>query len=383
MPKMAQMVVNQKRSGIREIVELSQGIEGVYHMEIGEPLFQTPMNIIEAGCKALKEGYTKYTPNAGFMPLRKAISDRLNNDYKLALKPENTVVTTGGVQAIANAVRVLTEIGDEVLLPDPGWPNYENIIMSTGAVPVRYTLTPENGFLPSFEELKKLITPKTKVLIVNTPSNPLGVIFPEKIMKEIVSFVKENDLFLISDEVYEKIVFKGKHVSALNYDTDGRVVAIYTMSKSYAMTGWRVGYAVASENIIAQMTKMQEAYVSCTPSVSQKAAEAALTGPQDFIESAKESYLKNRDIAASILNEYGIDYFMPEGAFYMWINAKCEDSTEFAKELLLQRKVAVASGRTFGPSGKSFIRISLASPEETVKNGVRLLAEYIKEKNLL
>ena len=383
MPKMAQMVVNQKRSGIREIVELSQGMEGVYHMEIGEPLFQTPMNIIEAGYRALKEGYTKYTPNAGFMSLRKAISDRLNNDYGLSLKPENTVVTAGGIQAIANAIRVLTEIGDEVLIPDPGWPNYENVIMSAGAVSVRYTLTPENGFLPFFEELKKLITGRTKVLIANTPSNPLGVVFPEKTMKELVSFAKEKDLFLISDEVYEKIVFQGKHVSALNYDIDGRVVTIYTMSKSYAMTGWRIGYAVASENIIAQMTKMQEAYVSCTPSVSQKAAEAALTGPQDFIESMKEFYLKNRDVAASILNEYDIDYFMPKGAFYMWINAKCEDSTEFAKELLLQRKVAAAPGRTFGPSGKNYIRISLASSEATVKKGVRILAEYIKEKNLL
>ncbi|MGE5629672.1 MAG: pyridoxal phosphate-dependent aminotransferase [Caulobacteraceae bacterium] len=381
MPNMSQMVINQKRSGIREIVELSLGMDGVYHMEIGEPLFDTPKHIIEAGCNALRSGYTKYTPNAGFPFLTKAISERLNRDYGLALKSGNIVVTAGGVQAIAGAVRVLTEIGDEVLVPDPGWPNYDTIIMASGAVPVKYKLKPENSFYPCFEEMEKLITSRTKVLIVNTPSNPLGVVFPEEVMKRIAEFARSKDLFVISDEVYEKIVFEGKHISALPYDTDGRVVAIYTMSKTYAMTGWRIGYAASTERIISQMTKMQEAYVSCAPSAFQKAAEAALTGPQDCIDYMKEAYNKNRKKAAAILSGYGIDFFEPKGAFYMWVNAKCKDSSQFAKDLLLDRKVAVAPGITFGPSGKQYVRLSLASSEETVEKGVRILAEYIVEKN--
>lgn len=380
MPNMSQMVLNQKRSGIREIVELSIGMDGVYHMEIGEPLFDTPKHIIEAGCNALKSGYTKYAPNAGFPFLTKAISERLNRDYGLNLKSGNVVVTAGGVQAIAGAVRVLTEIGDEVLVPDPGWPNYDTIIMASGAVPVKYKLKPENKFYPCFEDLEKLITSKTKVIIVNTPSNPLGVVFPEEVMKSIVEFARSKDLFIISDEVYEKIVFEGKHISALSYDTDGRVAAIYTMSKTYAMTGWRIGYAVSAEGIISQMVKMQEAYVSCAPSAFQKAAEAALIGPQDCIEYMKKAYDKNRKTAGAILSEYGIDFFEPKGAFYMWVNVKCEDSRQFAKDLLTDRKVAVAPGSTFGSSGKQNIRLSLASSEETVEKGVRILAEYIIEK---
>ena len=273
MPNMSETVLNQKRSGIREIVDLSHDIEGVYHMEIGEPLFNTPDHIIEEGCKALKTGFTKYTPNSGFALLTQGIAERLNNDYNLSLKPENIVVTVGGVQAIASSVRVLTEVGDEVLIPDPGWPNYETIVVTSRAVPVKYTLKKENGYFPAVEDLKKLITPKTKVLIINTPSNPTGTVIPESVMRSIIEFASAYDIFVISDEVYEKIIFDGKHTSALSYDKDGRVIAIYTFSKTYAMTGWRIGYAASTEKIISQMVKMQEAFISCAPGCIAKSGQ--------------------------------------------------------------------------------------------------------------
>lgn len=381
MLNLSEIVLKQKRSGIREIVDLSQGIEGVFHMEIGEPLFQTPEHIINAGCAALKNGFTKYTPNAGFLSLRKAAAERLNRDYDLCLEPENIVVTTGGVEAIASTVRVMTNIGDEVLIPDPGWPNYQLIIASAGAVPVQYTLKQENGYLPDIADIEARLTDKSKVLVINTPSNPLGVVFPDKKIKELVDFAKKHNLFIISDEVYEKIVYDGKHATALKYNDDERIVAIYTMSKSYAMTGWRVGYAVAAKSIATQLIKMQEAYVSCTPSVSQKAAEAALNGPQDCITAMLKSYKGNKETAERLLDSYRINYFKPSGAFYLWINAGCDDSTKFAKELLREKKVAIAPGSTFGPSGREYIRISLASSPETIEKGVKLICEYIKEKD--
>ncbi|MGI9950748.1 aminotransferase class I/II-fold pyridoxal phosphate-dependent enzyme [Moorellaceae bacterium AZ2] len=347
-------------------------------MEIGEPLFSTPPHIIEAAHEAARAGFTKYTANAGNQSLREKIANRLNADYALSLKPENIVVTVGGVGAISSSVRVLTDLGDEVLLPDPGWPNYEMIVACAGAVPKRYKLYKEKGFLPDISDLEKLLTRRTKVLIINSPSNPLGVVFPADLMKDLVNFAKKRDLFIISDEVYEKIIFEGRHASALSFDTDGRVIAAFSFSKTYAMTGWRVGYAVANESVAQHIAKLQEAYVSCTSSVSQKAAEAAIDGSQECVETMLATYHRNLLAACEVLDKLGLSYCRPQGAFYMWIEVKSSDSAAFARKLLLERKVAVAPGDTFGPSGKSFIRISLASPEEAVREGLNRLGEMVR-----
>jgi aspartate/methionine/tyrosine aminotransferase len=376
-PKLSTLALSQKRSGIREIMDLSASLEGVIHLEVGEPQFNTPDHIIEGAFKAAKEGYTKYTASAGLLSLRGLIADRLNNDYGVSLKPEEVVVTVGGIGAISSAIRALTDLGDEVLVPDPCWPNYMMIITCLGAKPIRYKLDPLNDYQPSIEEIESLINPKTKAIIVNSPSNPLGVVFPEHVISNLVDLARRKDIFLISDEVYEKIIFEGRHYSALSYDTDGRVIATYSFAKTYAMTGWRIGYAAAAESIALQIAKLQEAFVSCASSVSQKAAEAALMGSQDCVEKMRLVYENNMKVAKKILDRYGISYQEPHGAFYLWININCDDSTEFARNFLLKEKVAVAPGNTFGDSGRQQIRISLASAQESIEIGLERLNNFL------
>ena len=379
MPSLSQMVVDLKMSGIREIMDLSAEMNDVIHLEVGEPLFNTPPHITAAALAAAEAGYTKYTPNKGLLSLRGSIVERLNSDYDIAFTTENVVVTVGGVGGIFTAVCALVDQGDEVLIPDPGWPTYEMIIHCAGALYRRYPLDPERNFLPSVSSIEQLITTKTKILLLNTPSNPLGVVIPGALLEELVDLARRRDIYIISDEVYNKIVFDDKHVSALTFDTDERVVGIFSFSKNYAMTGWRVGYAVASEAITSQATKLQEAHVSCASSVSQKAAEAALLSSQDCIETMRQTYRDNLVVAREVLDQFGFKYQIPRGAFYIWIDVNSRDSAEFAKNFLTKNKVAVAPGTTFGPSGKSYIRISLASDRESIREGLRRLGSFRHE----
>lgn len=377
MARMSETVLQQKRSGIRKIMELANTLPNVLHMEVGEPLFETPAHIVRAGCEALEHGFTKYAPNAGLYPLREAAVNRLNRELGLSLAVDNVIVGIGGVEVINCAIRALCDAGDEILIPDPSWPNYETMATIASVTRKYYRLLPENSFLPDFNELEGLITDKTKMIIVNSPSNPLGVVMPAETIEKLVVFASKHDIYLLSDEAYEKIVFDAPHVCALPYDTNGRVIAAYTLSKTYAMTGWRVGYAVSDKAVIEQMVKLQEAYVSSVPSAMQMAAVAAICGDQACVEDMRIVYRQHRDLTASILDEYGIDYFMPNGAFYMWINARCSNSTAFAEQLLIKKHVAVAPGDTFGKTGNGYIRISLASSEDTIRSGIRTLAEFI------
>lgn len=379
MPDLSQLASDLKRSGIRVIMDLAMGMNDIVRLEVGEPLFGTPEHIVQAGCTALQDGFTKYTPNAGILSLREIIAQRLNADYSLNLTADNIVITVGGVGAVSSAVRALTDLGDEVLISDPCWPNYEMIIACAGAVPKRYQLDPEQGFLPNLSNIEKALTSKTKVLVINTPSNPLGIVYPQKLMRELVEFARQHDLYVISDEVYEKIIFEGQHSSALSFDSDGRVVGAFSFSKTYAMTGWRVGYAVAAPHVAALITKLQEAYVSCTPGVAQKAAEAALTGSQDCVDMMRDTYKENRRLAREILDHYGIPYLNPQGAFYLWVDVNSQDSTAFAKELLLKHKVAVAPGNTFGPVGERYIRISLASSQAAIEEGLERIGRLVRK----
>jgi len=369
-----------KRSGIREVMDLSAGLEDVIHLEVGEPLFATPPHIVAAASAAGLAGFTKYTQNAGYMPLRKAIVRRLSDDYGLTLEPTNIVITVGGVGALATAVRAIADEGDEILIPDPGWPNYEMIVACAGATPRRYQLDPTQGYMPNMANLESAVSRKTKAIIINSPSNPLGVVFPSEVVRELVEFARRRDLFVVSDEVYDKIVFEGRHTSALSLDTDGRVIGAFSCSKTYAMTGWRVGYAVAAESVAKEIAKLQEVYVSCACSVSQRAAEAAISGEQNCVDEMRLAYYHNLCAARQILDRHGIKYQVPKGAFYVWIYAGCNDSAEFAKRLLIEEKVAVAPGSTFGTSGREYIRISLASSLGSITEGLERVAAGLKNE---
>lgn len=370
------------RSGIREIMEKALRMEDVIHLEVGEPNVDTPSHICDAAYKAMNDGFTHYTSNAGLDSLRRQLALYLQKQYQLNIDSSNVIVTPGAVTALNVSLLSLVDPYEEVLIPDPGWPNYEQMILSQGAIPVRYNLIPQDGFLPDFAQLEKVVTSKTKVLMINTPGNPTGGIFDKDTILKLLSFVKRHNLYLISDEVYDGIIFEGEHTSPKTFDDEDRVISVYSFSKNYAMTGWRLGYAVAPKKIAGIMAKTLESMVSCASSVSQKAGEVALSGPQDFLEEMREIYKERRDKACELLEHHGLRVFKPKGAFYVMIDLSEVDKkgSELALSLLHEEKVAVAPGTTFGYSAENMIRISLATEESQLLEGVTRICNFVKKQ---
>jgi aspartate/methionine/tyrosine aminotransferase len=368
-----------QRSGIREIMDLSQGMADVVHLEVGEPGFPTPDHIALAAREAMDHGYTKYTPNAGLLSLRERIVSKLQTVNGLDVSVENVVVTTGAVGGIATALMAIVEPGEEVLIPDPAWPNFQMMATCSHVVPRLYRLSPENRFWPDLELLEDLVTPRCKAMIINSPCNPTGAVFAADLVQDLVDFAVRHDLYLIADEVYEQLVFEAEHVSPGRCDPDGRVVGVHSFSKTYAMTGWRVGYAVASEAVAGLIAKLQEPFFSCASSVSQKAAEAALAGPQDCVDEMREAYRERRDLIVDLLEAAGLAFVKPLGTFYVMVDITPfgMDSYTFAKELLREAGVAVAPGRTFGPSADGYLRISFAPTVKEIREGLARLASFV------
>jgi aspartate aminotransferase/aminotransferase len=367
------------RSGIREILDLANTLPDVIHLEIGEPDFATPEHIMAAAHDAMHAGFTRYTANAGMVSLRQAIATKLAKDNRIAATPEQIVVSHGSMGGLALAFLALLEPGDELLVPDPGWPNYSMMARSRGITARPYPLLRKMGFQPDFAALDSVLTPKTKVLVMNSPSNPTGAVFAEDTVMSLVQFAHRHDLYIVSDEAYEHIVFEGTHISPGAYDPDGRVISVFSMSKSYAMTGWRIGYVAARSEIAALIAKLQEAYYACACSISQKAAEAALTQDQGCVAKMRNAYLERRTLAVSIVERHGIDFFTPQGAFYLLVNiTKCDmDSYEFARTLLKEKKVAVAPGATFGSGAEGYVRVSLTASPELIEAGIESLCQFI------
>jgi aspartate aminotransferase/aminotransferase len=380
MKPLSEHCAKMPRSGIREIMELAAGLPDVIHLEVGEPNFETPEHIIEAAVTAARSGYTKYTPNAGIDSLREAIAEKLRNDNGLDVSYDNVVVTTGGVGGMTSSILATVQAGEEVLVPDPGWPNYESATRFIGAVPVRYPLLPESGFQPDLDALEKRVTNRSKLLLMNSPSNPTGAVLPRETVKALFEFAERHDLYVLSDEVYEHIIFEGEHVSPDIFDEQGRVIGSYSFSKSYAMTGWRVGYITASEEIARMVIKLQEPLTSCVAGPNQKAAEAALRGPQDCIQEMRASYKQRRDAAVDILKANDLLAYVPNGAFYILvdISPSGKESYAFSKELIRERSVAVAPGGTFGEVGKDYVRVSLATEENQLKEGLKRICEFVR-----
>jgi aspartate/methionine/tyrosine aminotransferase len=368
-------------SGIRVIMDLASNIPDVIHLEVGEPDFPTPRHIVEGVVKAAREGYTKYTPSAGFASLRELVAKKLYESNGIRATLENVTVTAGAVCGVATSIFALVDPGEEVLIPDPAWPNYRMIVHTAGAIPRGYPLHEQRGFLPDLYELERMITDRTKAIIVNTPSNPTGAVFPRELADDLVKFASKHDLYILSDEVYEKFIFEGEHVSPAIFDVDGRVISVFGFSKTYAMTGWRIGYVVAPTEISSVITKLQQPFVSCACSVSQKAAEVALSGPQGCVEAMREAYRKRRDMAVEIMEAYGLPCYIPQGAFYLWVNISGigMDSYAFAKALLRDQKVAVAPGGAFGKTGDRYVRVSLAADKASIAQGLEKLCGYIEE----
>jgi aspartate aminotransferase/aminotransferase len=293
---------------------------------------------------------------------------------------DQVVVSPGAVCALASAVFATVDPGDEVLIPDPGWPNYVSMVCLAGGVPVRYPLPRVAGYLPAMDTLRSLVSPRTKLIFVNSPSNPTGAVYPEATVRELVEFGAEHDLYVLSDEVYEAFVFEGRHEPAARFDGDGRVISVFGFSKTYAMTGWRLGYAVASIEVATLMAKIQEPLVSCASSVAQKGAEAALTLPRAALQPLCDTYRGRRDRVVEILGPHGLLTAVPRGAFYALVDLSAvgRDSNAIARRLLTEERVASAPGETFGVEAAGMVRISLATATELLEEGCRRIVRFVE-----
>lgn len=368
-------------SRIREIMELAWEDPEVIHLEVGEPDFPTPEHVVEAAYEAARTGHTRYAPNAGLPELREALADKVTRRNRYEANPDQVLVTQGGIQALYLVLLALLEPGDEVMLPDPAWPNFRMIAHLLGARVLPYPLVSEGDFLPRLEDLERLVTPRTRAILVNTPSNPLGTVVPRELVDTLLEFARRRELWYISDEVYDEIVFDDAFVSAgAVADASDRLVSIYSFSKVYAMTGWRVGYLVAPPDLAKLLTGMQEPIVSCVNTPAQLAALAAVTGPQDIVREMRESYQERRDELLEILERGNLPSSQPSGAFYVWtdVSAANVPSMDFARSLIEREHVAVAPGSAFGDLGEGYVRLSLASSREDLLDGASRLVRFVQ-----
>jgi aspartate aminotransferase len=367
-------------SRIREVMELAWKDPEAVHLEVGEPDFPTPEYVVEAAYEAARTGHTRYAPNAGLPELREALADKVTRRNSYEARPDQVVVTQGGIQALYLVLLALLEPGDEVLLPDPAWPNFRMIAHLLGARVLPYPLVSEGDFLPRLEDLERLVTPRTRAILVNTPSNPLGTVVPRELVEPLLEFARRRDLWYISDEVYDEVVFDDAFVSAgAVADPGDRLVSIYSFSKVYAMTGWRVGYLVAPPDLAKLLTGMQEPIVSCVNTPAQLAALAAVTGPQDIVREMRESYQERRDELLEILERGNLPSSQPSGAFYVWTDVSAANlpSMEFARSLIEREHVAVAPGSAFGDLGEGYVRLSLASSRQDLLEGTSRLVRFV------
>lgn len=365
-------------SGIRAMRDLTRSLDGVIHLEVGEPDFPTPPEVIEAALGAARAGATRYTPAAGTESLRKAIANRSVQHGRRSVSPDQVIVTSGASATIAVTMLALAERGDEVLIPDPGWASYAGHVYVAGGTAVRYPQPRELGFLPDVAAIRALITSRTKAIVVNDPGNPGGAVFPRELVREIVELASERDLYLISDEIYEDFTFDGDHVPADVFDGDGRVITISGFSKTFSMTGWRLGYAIASPAVAADIARVAGAVLSCPSSVSQAAGEEALRMSPAAIEAMRDSYRRRRDLVVSILEPAGLLPVRPQGAFYALVDMARvgHDMNEVALRLLREERVATTPGDAFGPRGQGYVRISFATAEADLGEGLHRIVRF-------
>jgi aspartate/methionine/tyrosine aminotransferase len=367
------------RSGIREVMELALGLPDAIRLEIGDPDFGTPAHIVDAAAAAARAGFTHYSPGIGLASLRELVAAKVSARNGFACEQAQVVITTGACGGIHAGLLALLDPGDELLIPDPGWTTYVPMARAAGVVPVPYPLDRERDFGLDVGALAERVGPRTRAVVVNSPGNPTGTLVEREKLAEIVALAERHGLWVLSDECYEELVFEGEHTSTAAIGGTDRVVSFFSFSKSYAMTGWRVGYAVASPEVTRLLAKAQEPVVSGASTISQKAAEAALLGPQDVVAEMREAYRRRRDAALAVLERARVPHVRPRGAFYLMVDVSAagKPAPEFAKELLLERRVAVVPGDAFGAGGAGMVRVSLAAAEEAIATGVGRLAEAV------
>jgi aspartate/methionine/tyrosine aminotransferase len=378
MPGLSPYADRSPHSGIREMQALAARVPDALNLGIGDPNFATPAHVIDAAAQAAREGFTKYTPSGGLVSLRELVVEKVRTRNGLACELDDVVVTTGGCGGLYTALLCLAGTGDEVLLPDPGWANYAPMVHAVGATPAYYPLDPARAFEPDLDALGDLVGSRTRALVVNSPGNPTGAVYGPDVLRPLVALARERGVWLVSDECYDELVFDGAHTSTATVDGPEGIVTVFTFSKSYAMTGWRVGYVVAPSEAAAAIAKAQEPVVGNASSVSQKAAEAALLGPQDCVGEMRDAYRGRRDAVCAHLDAAGVGYVRPSGAFYLMVDVSpAGASWPFARRLLEEQHVAVVPGAAFGPSGDAFVRVSLCVDPDVLREGVERLAAAV------
>jgi len=370
-------------SPIRKLIDFVEKTPGVIGLHAGEPDFDTPMHIREAAKKALDEGYTHYTHTAGLLELREAIAEKLRKENNIKADPETEItVTVGGFAAIFSTLQAVINPGDEVVIPEPVWPSYEGLVKLAGGKPVRFQLEAPNYSL-SVNLLKEKITERTKLVIVNTPNNPTGAVYEPQELMALASLAKKHEFLVLADEVYEKIVFEDAHhlsIASLAGMKE-RAITINSFSKTYAMTGWRVGYVVASEEITAGLRRIHSYAVSCVSPALQKAAFTALTASQECVRQMVEEYKERRDIVVEALNSIpGFKCIKPKGTFYVFpeIQGVKLSSAYLAEQMLKEAKVATIPGSAFGKSGEGHLRMSVAVSRENLLEAVKRIRNFMK-----
>ncbi len=366
------------RSGIRTLMDLALRDPQALHLEIGEPDQVPAPHVVEAAAAAAREGRTGYTSSIGLPELRAAAAERVTLRSGRPTSPDDVVVTHGAMHGLAMTFQALLGPGDEVLLPDPTFPNWAMAATAAGAVVRTYPTRPEHGFVPVPAEVEAAITSRTRAIVVCSPDNPTGAVYPAPVLEALVEVARRHDLWVLSDECYEAITFDVPHVSPAAFDEDGRVVVFGSVSKTYGLTGWRIGWVATPDAALREVLgHLSEALVACPSTVGQVGAVAALTGPQDLVAAAVASYRERRDAATALLAERGIGFTMPDGAFYLLVDVEDADTEGFALRLLERRHVAVAPGSTFGAQAAGLVRVSLASARPVLLDGLSRLSDEV------
>ncbi|MGC8613139.1 MAG: pyridoxal phosphate-dependent aminotransferase [Conexivisphaera sp.] len=372
-----------KPSGVRELFDLAGRYPDVVNLTLGEPDAATPANVRDAARRALEEGFTHYTPNAGLPELRRAISERYARDYGAHVDQEEVLVTQGGSQAILEAMAAVMDEGDSVLVPTPAFVGYAGAASLLGIRAIEVETSADGGFMPTVESLRAAADGRTRAIIVNSPGNPTGAVYSRRTIEEIISFAEERDLWIISDEVYEKFIYGAEFVSLSSFDRDvrGRTIIVNSFSKTYAMTGWRLGYMIAPKSVVEAAVKFQMYDAVCPSSIAQRAAVEALSGPQDFTSSYVAEVGRRLDYAYSRLSSMrGVRAVRPRGAFYIFPRIDLGmSSAELARALIQEERVAVVPGSAFGRGGEGHVRISLAASMDAIGKGLDGLERFLNK----
>jgi aminotransferase len=379
----AKKVSEMKSSGIRKFFDIVSEMPDAISLGVGEPDFDTPWHVRDEGIYSLERGKTFYTSNSGLMDLRQEICRYLRRNFDVSYDAASeTIITVGGSEAIDIGLRAMLEPGDEVIIPEPSYVSYVPCTVMAGGTPVIVSLKEENEFRLTAEELEAAITPKTKILILPFPNNPTGAIMERSDLEAIAKICIERDIFVMSDEIYAALTYKGDHVTIASFPgMKERTILINGFSKAYAMTGWRLGYACGPANIISQMTKIHQYCIMCAPTTSQYAAVEALKHGDNDVEEMRQAYNERRRFLLHEFKRIGLQCFEPYGAFYVFPSIKQfgMSSDDFCTSLLKAKKVAVVPGTAFGECGEGFVRISYAYSIENLKEALGRIEEYIKE----